>query len=133
MRKLLLMIALVIGLPMLSLSQGLNEDYTTVYEKVKKGKFTDMTFNTNNDRKWINATSELGWNSFGFPLDGNVCDVVILTPYSREGVVEMVKYCNTNLIIIDSHNWNIYRQDGTLGRVTLKSIDNYLVFYFYNL
>ena len=133
MRKLLLSIALVIGLPMLCLSQGLNEDYTTVYNKVKEGEFKDMTFNTNADHKWINAYSELGWNCYGFPLHGNVCDVVILTPYTKEGVASMIEYCNANLVIIDTHNWNFYRNDGTVGRMTLKSVEGNLVFYLYNL
>ena len=138
MKKLLTLLVLLLA-SYISFSQGLNDDYTTVFNKVKNGKFTDITFNTNDGRKWINAYSQIGWNSYGFPIDGNICEVVILAPYSKEGVIEMIKYCNTNLVTIDTHNWNFYRDDGSLGRVTLVPIgpsdktNRALVFYFYNL
>jgi len=117
----------------MSFSQGLNEDYTTVYDKIKKGEFTDMTFNTDKERKWINTTSEIGWNSYGFPLHGNVCDVVIFIPYDKKGASEMIQYCNTNLVIIDANNWNFYREDDSAGRITLKVIDGNITFYIYNI
>ena len=133
MKKLLILLVLLL-VSYMSFSQGLNEDYTTVYDKVKKGEeFRDMTFNTDKERKWINAYSSIGWNSYGFPLHGNVCDVVIFVPFNNEGASAMIQYCNANLIIIDAHNWNFYREDNSAGRVTLKSVDGNLTFYFYNL
>ena len=132
MKKLLILLISLLT-SYISYSQGLNESYNVVYSKIKNGEFKDITFNTNDDRKWINAYSKIGWNCYGFPIDGNICDMVITMPYTAELVSGMAEYFNSHLVIVDSHNWNTYRQDGSLARVTLKSVDGNLVFYIYNI
>ena len=131
--KKLLVTLLVLLSPLISLSQGLGDDYKTVFSKTKnEEKFSNVTFNITEDRRWINAEGKLGWCSYGFPLDGeDYCNVVILIPYTVETATDLIKYNNTNLVVMDTNNWNLYRQDGAIVRITLKSIDNNLTFYYY--
>lgn len=131
--KKLLVILFVLFLPLVSLSQGLGDDYKTVFNKVKNTeKFSNVTFNATDDRRWINAEGKLGWCSYGFALDGeDYCNVVILIPYTVETATDLIKYNNANLVVMDTNNWNLYRQDGAIVRISLKSIDNNLTFYYY--
>ena len=132
MKKLLILLILLLA-SYISFSQGLGESYKTVYNKLKENSnHSNITFNSDSERKWISSETEYSWCSYGFLLDGDdYCSVVIIIPRETATVHSLIEHNNKNFVIVDSKNWNAYRQDGNLVRIRLDSVNNNLVFYYY--
>ncbi len=132
MKKLLTLLALLLA-SYISFSQGLGDSYKIIYNKLKENSnHSNITFNSDSERKWISSETEYGWNSYGFLLDGDdYCSVVIIVPRDVVTAHSLIEHNNKNFVVVDSKNWNVYRQDGNLVRVRLDSVDNNLVFYYY--
>lgn len=126
------MLILLVTTSLYAQAQSLGDGYKDTYTALKADKTVKkINYNADETRKWINYESELGWKSHGFALDQDFCEVIILTPYTVADVNALVAALNKSLVIIDRNNWEVYRRDGSIVRVTLKPVEDNLVFYYY--
>ena len=157
--KKLLVVFLLFLTPLLSYSQNLGDSYKVIYDIIHKehhnygtpsfdnSDHNLSTFLKNTDsssiilkntpdkkRVWINVESKLigGWISYGFLSKDSYCDIITLMPLYNEALMEIIKYNNSNMIIINNtSDWITRSPNKNMTGVTLKIVDSEFMFYYY--
>ena len=123
MKKLIISIALLCTTIYARSQSRLGYTSSEIFSDIGSRYKLDIDFDKDGD-KILNCQIGQAYVSYCFFDKSTTCNAVAITPTTQGTLNYFVEQYNKNYVIIDSMNWRMYSNDGTISAISLVNNNN---------